>query len=221
MSRDSAIDDNVSTSYQADGLYNPDEVSNLAEALRLRGEISKIFGIIGGCNAGSEAPNVIFDNKPIFTALDDLEDQCSKEISSTVSAAHADVDKGVKKEVLAKLRSIMEDATSRAIERNTQLNRQSADNSLSRNISTNGRMLRYKRIISTFYTDIMFATDKAKSTRGNKCCQLFVSDKGFVAVYPMETISQFEDALQLFCKEVGVPATMVADPHRSQTKKSV
>ena len=79
-------------------------------------------------------------------------------------------------------------------------------------------MLRYKRINSTFYTDTMFATDKAKSTRGNKCCQLFVSDKGFVAVYPMESASQFEDALQLFCKEVGVPTTMVADPHPSQTR---
>ena len=56
-------------------------------------------------------------------------------------------------------------------------------------------MLRYKRINSAFNTDTLFATDKAKSTRGNKCCQLIVSDKGFVAVYPMETVSQFEDVL--------------------------
>jgi hypothetical protein len=67
----------------------------------------------------------------------------------------------------------------------------------------------------------MFATADAKSTRGNKCCQVFISDKGFVAVYPMETVIQFEDTLQLFCKEIGVPVTMVADPHPSQTKKSV
>ena len=98
---DSAVDDNGSTSFQADELDKPDKVSNLAEALSLRGEISKIFGSIGSCNAGSEAPDDIFDNKPIFTTLDDLEDQFSKELSSTVSAAHADVAKGVKKEVLA------------------------------------------------------------------------------------------------------------------------
>ena len=67
----------------------------------------------------------------------------------------------------------------------------------------------------------MFTTEKVKSTRENNCCQLFVSDKGFVAVYPMETVSQFEEALQLFCKEVGVPVTMVADQHPIQTKKSV
>ena len=82
-------------------------------------------------------------------------------------------------------------------------------------------MLRNKRINSTFYTDTMFATDKAKSIRGNKGCQYFVSDKGCVAVYPMESVSQFEDALQLFCNEVGFPTTMVADPHPSQTKKSI
>ena len=105
------------------------------------------------------------------------------------SAAYADVAKGMKKEILAKLWSITEDTASGAIEHNTQLNRQSADNSLSRHFSTNDRMLRYKRIKSTFYTDTRFATDKAKLTRGNKCCQLFVSDKGFVAVYPMETVS--------------------------------
>ena len=37
----------------------------------------------------------------------------------------------------------------------------------------------------------------------------------------METVGQFEDALQLFCKEVGVPSTIIADPHPTQTKKSV
>ena len=103
--------------------------------------------------------------------------------------------KGVKKEVLAKLWSITEDAAAKAIEHNTQLNRLSADNSLSRHFSTNGRMLRYKIFNSTFYIDTIFVTDKAKSTRGNKCCQLFVSDKSFVAVHPMELVSQFEDAL--------------------------
>jgi hypothetical protein len=42
-----------------------------------------------------------------------------------------------------------------------------------------------------------------------------------VAVYPMKTPSQFEEALHLFGKEIGVPANLVADPHPSQTKSSV
>ena len=42
----------------------------------------------------------------------------------------------------------------------------------------------------------MFVTAPAKSTRGYTMLQLFVSDKGFVAVYPIERKSQFHDYLQ-------------------------
>ena len=82
-------------------------------------------------------------------------------------------------------------------------------------------MLRYHRINSTFFTDTMFATDKAKSTRGYKACQVFVSDKGFVAVYSMARASNFKDALHLFCKDVGVLVILVTDPHPSQTSTKV
>ena len=82
-------------------------------------------------------------------------------------------------------------------------------------------MLRYRRIRSSFFTDTMFVTGKAKSTRGNKCMQLFVSDKGYVAIYPMRSKADFKDALHLFCKEVGVPVTLVVDPSGEQTSKAV
>jgi hypothetical protein len=82
-------------------------------------------------------------------------------------------------------------------------------------------MLRYKQINSIFFTDTMFVKDQAKSTRNYKACQIFVSNKGFVAVYRMEKVSNFEDALHLFCKEVVVPVTLVADPHQSQKSHSV
>jgi len=48
-----------------------------------------------------------------------------------------------------------------------------------------------------------------------------VSDKGLVAVFPMTSASQFEKALHLFCKEIGVPINLVADTHPSQKKPSV
>ena len=57
--------------------------------------------------------------------------------------------------------------------------------------------------------------------RGNTCTQLFVSDKGFIAIYPMKSKSQFKDALHQFCKEVGVPSTLVVDPSGEQTSKEV
>ena len=67
----------------------------------------------------------------------------------------------------------------------------------------------------------MFAQPSAKSTRGNSCCQVFVSDKGFVALYPMKSQSEFQDALHWFCKQVGVPQALVVDGHKSQTSKPV
>ena len=79
-------------------------------------------------------------------------------------------------------------------------------------------MLRYKRINSVFFTDTLLAV-KTPSKRGNKYAQLFVSDKGFVAVYPMKKQSDFQDSLHLFCKEVGVPERLVmgAQPAQAST----
>ena len=203
--------------------HRDDDVVNLMEALNIKAEIGKFGMSIGSCDGKCDyaLDDLFVDSNT--TTLDELEDYFSKDILSKniISSATATTPKGVSKEVLSKLWCINEKLAQGVIDNTTQLNRQSADNSLSRQFSTNDRMLRYKRINSTFYTDTLFATSKATSTRNNKACQLFVSDKGFVAVYPMEKASNFEDALHLFCKEVGVPLTIVADPHPSQKSYSV
>ncbi len=62
---------------------------------------------------------------------------------------------------------------------------------------------------STFFSDTLFATKKAKSLQGNTCAQLFVSDKGFVAVYPMWLQSEYLLALKQFAKDVSVPEVLV------------
>ena len=67
----------------------------------------------------------------------------------------------------------------------------------------------------------MPVTKSAKSTKGNLHLQFFVSDKGFVAVYGMEKKSDFKDCLHMFCKEIGVPITLVVDPSGEQTSKVV
>mgnify|MGYP003315357419 CR=1 FL=1 len=51
--------------------------------------------------------------------------------------------------------------------------------------------------------------------------QLFVSDKGYIAVYPMREVKDCIHALRLFAKEVGAPDVLVADPHPTQKKKEV
>ena len=81
-------------------------------------------------------------------------------------------------------------------------------------------MLRYKIIQSTFYSDTMFALTH-KSVLQFKCCQVFVSDKGFVAVYPMQPQKEFQTALHWFCNQVGVPVRLFVDGQISQASPTV
>jgi len=82
-------------------------------------------------------------------------------------------------------------------------------------------MLRYRRIESKFYTDAFFATAKGRSTRGNTCAQIFVSDMGFVAIYAMQSKREFSEALHQFCKKCGVPTSLVVYPSGDQTSRKV
>ena len=138
------------------------------------------------------------------------------QINAVVQAVSAHQSKGVHAKQLSKLWLINDELAQGALDQNTQLARHSSENILSRQISTNDRMLRYKRIQSVFFTDTMFAQPKAKSLRQNTCCQVFVSDKGFVAVYPMRSQSEFQSALHWFCKQIGVPVDLIIDGHKAQ-----
>ena len=101
-------------------------------------------------------------------------------------AAVAGNQSGLSAKSLSKLWMISENQAQGAINFNTQLCKQPAENLLSRNFSTNDRMLRYRRINSVFFTGALVATS-CKSTRGNKYAQIFVSDKGYIAIYPMKS----------------------------------
>ena len=80
-------------------------------------------------------------------------------------------------------------------------------------------MLKYRRIKSQLFTDTFFVTAKAKSTRGYTHMQLFVSDKVYVKVYPMNSLTEYPSALRQFAEEVGAPDILVADPHKSHASK--
>ena len=96
-----------------------------------------------------------------------------------VSAVHAEQPKGVKPVDLAKVWRINVETARRPIDITTQLKQQETDGNLSRNLSTNDRVLRYRRINSHFFPDTLFVTKQAKSTRVNTCMQLFVQIKYF------------------------------------------
>ena len=66
----------------------------------------------------------------------------------------------------------------------------------------------------------MFTT-KHKYVRGKKCCQVFVSDEGCVAMCPMKTQHAFSTTLHWFCKEAGVLVYLMVDGFSAQKKLSV
>ena len=101
-----------------------------------------------------------------------------------VASTTAGKSRGITAEMLSKIWRIDHKMAEKTLQLTTQLNRVGADgSSLSRHFGTNDRNIRYRRIKSWFYTDTLFVTGKAKSTRGHSCMQLFVSDKGYVKVF--------------------------------------
>ncbi len=69
--------------------------------------------------------------------------------------------------------------------------------------------------------DTLFVTGAAKSLRGNICAQLFISDRGFAAFFPMKKQQDSFLAIKLFAKDVGAPEVLVCDPHLAQIKCEV
>ena len=185
---------------------------SLTDSLNQRAEQSKFATSIGSTTAFNNDPDCpLF--LPCYGHIDDYKAEINAAIASKPST--------VSPEFLSKIWNIKHDLAAKAIHQNTHLKRQGANNDLSRQFSTNDRMLRYKRIESQFFTDTFFVTAKGKSSRGNTCAQIFVSDKGFVAIYPMESKGDFLNALHQFCKEVGVPVSLVVDPSGEQTSRNV
>jgi len=143
-------------------------------------------------------------------------------LPSNVSATSANGIKGVDPKLLSKIWRISHEEAERTVEVTTQYNTRDPDSPLSRRFGTNDRSQRYRRIDTYFFTDTFYVTAKARSRpRGNIGMQIYVSDKGYVAVYPVKAERLFLDTLKLFAKEVGVPISIIADPARAQKSNKV
>ena len=102
-----------------------------------------------------------------------------------VSTVHGGRHQGVKPSELAKLWRIDADTASKTIGITSQRSVRTNTPTLYRNYGTNDRMLRYKHLKEYFFMDTLFATGKAdKSSRGNTCAQLFVTDRALFTLFP-------------------------------------
>eukprot|EP00980_Cylindrotheca_fusiformis_P019051 scaffold6423_cov89-Cylindrotheca_fusiformis.AAC.1 len=164
-------------------------------------------------NDDSEPFDLLYDG--VITGEIDLEE-------FVASATHAGKPRTVDASKLSKIWKIDYDTAQRTLDATSQLNTRTDNANLSRNYGTNDRMLRYKRINQWFFMDTFFATKKArKSSRGNTCCQLFVSDTGFVYCVPMSSRSEVLQAVKRFAKEVGAPEAIISDAASEQKSKSL
>jgi hypothetical protein len=157
----------------------------------------------------SEAPSDDnTDNDELLSHLVDMDEPFHAEIDLDdymISATHVKMKRNIQAEHLSKIWRIDMETASKTLDITSQNCDRKLATGLSRNYATNDKMLRYKRIKEFFFVDTVYATKKAgKSSRGNSCCQLFVTDKGFIYVVPMtkeldvlKAVKQFEKILAL------------------------
>ena len=185
--------------------------SNLNERLAY----SKFGMSVGSMNGATEIDDDLFIDEPTMGNIE------LSNMEANIDATHAETPKGISPKELAKVWRIDLETAKKTLEVTSQRRKHDGNSSLSRNISTNDRMLRYKRINCHFFTDTFFVTAKGRSKRGNTCMQIFVSDKGFVYVVPMKSKGEFPEALKMFSKEIGVPTALIVDPAGEQTSQEV
>ena len=197
----------------------------LGDALGRRAEHGDFMMSIGATSV---------QGSPYLYDTDEVEDHCvavsedmvwstmEDEIDDYMASAVASYGKGVTPEHLSKVWRISHEDAKRTIDTTSQRAIRPTDPTLARNYGTNDRMLRYKRINEYFFMDTFMATKKGgKSSRGHTCCQLFVTDKGFVYVVPMRRRSDALQAMKQFAKEVGAPDAFVADQSGEQMSNDV
>lgn len=207
-----SVDDPVQCNVSAiSRCLNEDELAQALEEL----DVKTAYGIAAGSAVELNDLDDLF--------VDNLQAKIS-EAAGVFSSLSSGEPQGVTADKLAKIWRISEEDAQRTIETTTQLGRYSANTKLTRELTTSDRALRYKRFVdSIFFTDTMQVTGKAKSTRGYTHVQVYVSDKGFIFIHFMTGINQKEylQALKAFCREVGVPDTLVCDPHPTQHSRDV
>lgn len=215
-------------------IYND---ATLYHQLRDRWALGSFMSTIGSTDAFKE--NVLFDfmNDTALPTTNEesiseellSEEQLMDELFAGATSGQIDLDqimtssttaqtsRGVDASHLSKIWKIDIDTAKKTLATTTQHSKRTDNPKLSRNYATNDRMLRYKRIHVYFYMDTFFASSKGgKSSRGHTCCQLFVTDKGFVYVVPMRTKADVIQAVKQFAREIGAPDAIISDAAREQ-----
>eukprot|EP00957_Ditylum_brightwellii_P135713 10349584-Ditylum_brightwellii.AAC.1 len=158
-------------------------------------------------------------------SFDDWEDrlECQLDIDAIMtSATHARQRSSLSAKLLSKVWRIDPDDAEHTLEVTSQHMGRTDNPSLKKNYTTNDCTLRYKRIKEFFCMGTFYAMKNAgKSSRGHTCCQLFVTDKGFVYVVPMQKENEVMLAIKEFVKAVDAPDAIICDHLQAQPSSSI
>ena len=143
------------------------------------------------------------------------------DFQTAIHAAQSTEPNNIYLEFLSNTQKIDNESSNKVLDQNTQINNQGADNFISYQLLTNDCMLRYRYINRQLFTDDFFAKTKGRFIRENNCAQIFLSNKGFVAIYLMRSTGDFQYDLQMFCKDIGVTISLVFETSGDQTSKQV
>lgn len=233
---DSIFESSILDDDNDDLLYHQLEEACLYDKMKRQADEGKYKCSIGSTNTDGKE-YLINDDDTVTTEAstdddnsdDESKDELFDDIYEQIQTGQIDIDaimasatftnntKGVTAEHLSKIWRIDSDTAKRTLEVTTQHSRRTEDPKLAKNYGTNDRMLRYKRLRQYFFMDTFFATKKAKkSSRGHTCCQIFVTDKGFVYVIPMRNRKEVLQAVKQFAKEIGAPDAIICDAAREQ-----
>ena len=138
------------------------------------------------------------------------------------SSVHGGHEVGIDARHLSKVWQISYEDAKCTIDATTQHGTHHPNPVLNQNYTTNDRMLQYRQINQYLFMDTFFPIKKGgTSSRGNTCCQLFVTDKRFIYVEPMKHKSEVLLAIKQFAKEVGAPDAIVSYMDREQVSQEV
>ena len=115
--------------------------------------------------------------------------------------------------MLARNWNVSVDTAKRTIQRTTRLYPRNTTNiSLNKRYAPNDRILRYKHLNCTMFSDTMFASAKAgKSVRNFTCVQVFATDFGWCMTYNLDFERNICTTFKRLFKEIGVSLKMVMD----------
>jgi hypothetical protein len=87
---------------------------------------------------------------------------------------------------------------------------------LSQRFPTNDRMLWYKCVLHTMFSNTLFAG--SVSRQGNKMAQVYATSFGWARAHPMKRKGDAHETLSLVFQRDGVPPTIFTDDLKEQTK---